>query len=207
MMLKWAGQKDAAEYLTQQEEVRRQSLQQRNEQGRHGREVEEQLRQGQLEAQHVDEELASGDARDVKGYKGALKARDRNSFCFRNTEARIQRLLGETEDILRKEKEAETRELDDRARDDVKSYVENCKRRKRMSLAGRAMEKRHHAEVQEDMRQEELQKFRKEVRNRNLDARYVQLEKQKAMAILAIENLRHKGCTFAAMNPFASLLD
>lgn len=76
-----------------------------------------------------------------------------------------------------------------------------------MSLCGRAVEKRHQAEVAEAMRQEEIAKFRTEVKNRALDAKWAKLEKQKEMAKIAIENLRHHGCTFAAMNPFEKLLD
>ena len=244
--------------------------------GRHEREVEEDSRKHMLEAQRMDEELASGNATDVNTYKQKLADRDRNSFCFRNTEARIQRLKEETEDVLKKEREQvsdervvgsallrssingarhsnfplfspppplftnsppfshtcvwahkrcrplfthvcgapltqppsqETRELEDQARDDVRKYVASCKRRNRLSLVGRAREKRHAAEVTEGMRQEQIQNFSNEARNRAMDARWAGLAREREAAERTIMALRHKGCTFAAVNPFANLLE
>ena len=103
--------------------------------------------------------------------------------------------------------EEDNRALDDAARDDVKRYLMQCKRRKRLSLVGRAMEARHAAQVKQEQREEQQRLFKKEVRNRQLDAKYVQLAKEREMAIIAMEALRHKACTFAAMNPFAAILD
>ena len=89
----------------------------------------------------------------------------------------------------------------------MKRYVDRCKRRKRLSLVGRAMEARHAAQVQQERKEEEQRLFRKEVRNRQLDAKYAQLAMERERAMIAMEALRHKGCTFAAMNPFAAILE
>ena len=72
-MLKWAAQKDAAEYIKEQVEERRQSLQQRNSHAHHGRDVEHQIRQEELQQQHADEALAGACAKDVNGYKEKLR--------------------------------------------------------------------------------------------------------------------------------------
>ncbi|GMI49022.1 hypothetical protein TrCOL_g12589 [Triparma columacea] len=206
-MLNWAAANDALAYQKQMEEERRLSFQQRGEMARVHKEVEEEQRQTALQQQYEDSELSADAARDVADYKSRCAARDRASLCFRNKEARIQRLEEESREVLRKEKEDENRALDDAARNDVKMYVERCKRRKRLSLVGRAMEARHAAHVQQERKEEEQRLFRKEVRNRQMDAKYVQLFKERERAMIAMEALRHKGCTFAAMNPFAAILE
>ena len=206
-MLNWAAANDALAYQKQMEEERRLSLQGRGELARVHREVEEEQRQETLNQQYEDADLSAAAARDVRDYKSRCASRDRASLCFRNKEARIQRLEEESREVLRKEVDQENRELEDAARDDVRRYVDRCKRRKRLSLVGRAMEARHAAEVQQEEKEEKQRLFRKEVRNRQLDAKYAQLAKEREMAMIAMEALRHKGCTFAAMNPFAAILE
>ena len=105
MMLKWAAQNDAKQYLSECEEQRRQSLQQRAELARHHRDVEEHERQDKLENQAKENQIAAAEARDVNTYKKQLAARDRASLCFRAKEAKLNRLLEESNAIVEKEKE------------------------------------------------------------------------------------------------------
>ena len=207
MLLKWAAQEDGKAYRKRCEEERRMSLVGRGEQARHEKLIDEENKMNALNQQHYDSELASAAARDVKGYKESCAARDRASLCFRAKESRIQRMEEESRIAQQREIDQENNALEAAAREDVKAYVKQCKARRRMSLATRAQEKRNAAEVARFAAEEEQARFKKEVRNRQLDAKYAALAKERENAMRALENLKHKGCTFAAMNPFAMLLD
>ena len=76
-----------------------------------------------------------------------------------------------------------------------------------MSLCHRAAEKRHHAEVARRQKEDDLARQKQEVRNRLMDAKYAELAREREMAMIAMENLKHKSCSFAAVNPFEKLLD
>ncbi|GMH73521.1 hypothetical protein TrLO_g10605 [Triparma laevis f. longispina] len=207
MLLKWAAQEDGKAYRKRCEEERRMSLVGRGEQARHEKLIDEENKMNALNQQHYDSELASAAARDVKGYKESCAARDRASLCFRAKESRIQRMEEESRIAQQREIDQENNALEAAAREDVKAYVKQCKARRRMSLATRAQEKRNAAEVARFAAEEEQARFKKEVRNRQLDAKYAALAKERENAMRALENLKHKGCTLAAMNPFAMLLD
>ncbi|GMH60400.1 hypothetical protein TL16_g03039 [Triparma laevis f. inornata] len=207
MLLKWSAQEDGKAYRKRCDEERRMSLVGRGEQSRHEQMIDEENKMNALNQQHYDSDLAAAAARDVKGYQESCAARDRASSCFRAKESRIQRMEEESRIAKQREIDEENNELEAAARQDVKAYVKQCKARRRMSLATRAQEKRHAAEVQRFAAEEEAARFKKEVRNRQLDAKYAALAKERAQAMRALENLKHANCSFAALNPFAMLLD
>lgn len=143
---------------------------------------------------------------DVQQYKQDCAARDRASLCFRRKEAQIQRLEEENERDIQRELDQKTRELDDAARRDVNQYLEDCKKRRRMSLALRAKEKRHHAQWKKAQEESEREDRSRDARDQAMDRRYVELAKQQERARIAMDAIRHGGCTFSG-NPFAAILE
>jgi len=118
----------------------------------------------------------------------------------------VQRRLDDGHILKQKETESKNRVLEDLAREDVAKYIKKCKDRNRKSLAFRAKEKRLHLQL--DREKKENEQFHREENSlmQSLDAKYVQLAKEKERARNALHAMRHKGCTFSS-NPFASLLD
>lgn len=96
--------------------------------------------------------------------------------------------------------------LDAAAWQDVNEYVKECNRRKRLSLAFRANEKRRHYQLEKQEAQLKVQRQHHDTQCRSEDARYVEMAKLKEKARLAIESFnRHPSVTFGS-NPFANLL-
>jgi hypothetical protein len=58
-MLKWAGENDAKQYVKEQQELRRQSLEFRNAEGRRHREIEENMRASRQRENELNEEIAA----------------------------------------------------------------------------------------------------------------------------------------------------
>ena len=67
-MLKWAGENDAKEYLAEQQELRRQSLEFRNAEGRRHRQIEEDTRAAQVQDNARNEELSAAGKQHVCFY-------------------------------------------------------------------------------------------------------------------------------------------
>jgi hypothetical protein len=98
------------------------------------------------------------------------------------------------------------RQLEDLARSDVLSYVEECKHRRRLSLAYRANERRRHRDWEEREKEDERERIHTNNKLASLDRKYVELARQKERACIALNALRHAGCSFN-VNPFAALLE
>jgi len=205
LMLKWAGENDAKAYLEEQKELRRISFQLRNQEGKRHREIDEEKRIEEVQEAAKEEKLKTECRQDVENYKAQCAARDRASLCYRQKEARIQRLQAEDEYQEQLEIKAENAALVAADRRDVEKYLDDCKTRRRLSLAYRAKEKRQHIEWEKREAEKELERRSRDTRLRAMDSRYVELEKQKERAKAALDAHRHAGCTFA-VNPFASLL-
>ena len=109
------------------QEQRRVSLQQRAVEARHHRDIDEENRHEDLAEQANDQLLQAADSRDVKSYKTQLAARDRASLCYRAKEAKLHRLLEESQTIVAKEIEQDNNVLEAQARTDVKIYLAKCK--------------------------------------------------------------------------------
>eukprot|EP00552_Chaetoceros_brevis_P001845 CAMPEP_0197738478 /NCGR_PEP_ID=MMETSP1435-20131217/14860_1 /TAXON_ID=426625 /ORGANISM="Chaetoceros brevis, Strain CCMP164" /LENGTH=91 /DNA_ID=CAMNT_0043327397 /DNA_START=45 /DNA_END=316 /DNA_ORIENTATION=+ len=84
--------------------------------------------------------------------------------------------------LVEKEKEQKRRDLETLARKDVDEYVDDCKKRRRMSLALRAKESRWHVEWNKEKEDIERERKSRHTRNMGLDMRYVELAKEKEKA-------------------------
>jgi hypothetical protein len=204
LVLKWAGEEDAKKYLSKLEEERRKSFQLRGKESRHHREVEEELHGQELNQAHADEELRVADQKDVEGYQMECAERDRTSFEYRRKEARIQRIEEKEQHVQDQQADANNFQLDNLAHSDVEDYLKDCKDRRRMSLAFRAKEKRHHARWENKQAQKKIAERSRDVRGRLMDRRYVELAQQQERALIAIDAIRHAGCSF---NPFSGVLE
>jgi hypothetical protein len=202
--LKWASENDVKAHITKLEAERRNSLKLRGQQIIHQRRVENDQRQKTLVKLHEDEALRAVDQRQIDMYTKQYAERDRSSFEYRRKDARIQRVQDE-------ECSKQTREIEDRnvkmeamARRDVEAYVNDCKQRRRMSLACRAKEKRNHSKWLREQQEQEQDMISRRVHDQLMDQRYVELARQKERARLALDAIRHSGYSF---NPyFASAL-
>eukprot|EP00569_Conticribra_weissflogii_P017732 CAMPEP_0171446618 /NCGR_PEP_ID=MMETSP0881-20121228/38688_1 /TAXON_ID=67004 /ORGANISM="Thalassiosira weissflogii, Strain CCMP1336" /LENGTH=810 /DNA_ID=CAMNT_0011971011 /DNA_START=223 /DNA_END=2656 /DNA_ORIENTATION=+ len=205
-MLQWAGENDAKKYMADQEELRRQSLAFRNAEGRRHREIDEEMKRKVVMENAENEAIAAACQRDVQQYKSDCAARDRASFCLRGKEHFSTRLKEENDRQLRLDEEHESHLLDTAAWQDVNEYVEECKRRKRLSLAFRAKEKRRHFEYEKKQRELKIQQQHADTNFRSEDARYIEMAKLKEKARIALESFKHSpNCSFGA-NPFDTVL-
>lgn len=206
-VLKWAAQDDVKEYLKKVAEDRRNSLAFRNEEGKRHRDLEEMWKCEELERQHELELTRSACQKDVEEYKKKCAERDRNSLIYRGKEVIIRRMVTEKQKAIEYEEDQKRRALEALARGDVDEYVEDCKRRRRLSLAHRAMESRRHVEWKKKQAELEREKKAKHTRNMGLDRRYVELAKEKEKMRIALDALRHAKSTFSTSNPFGPLIE
>ena len=195
-VLKWAGENDAKDYLAKLDEERRRSLQLRGKQTLHNRQIESELQNMQLVEMQETEALRAIDRREMETYMKKCSERDRASFEYRRKEARIQRIQeAEASQKLRKE-ENENLKLEALARCDVVEYVNECKKRRRMSLACRAKEKRKHSEWCRFKKEQEIDAHSRRVHDQLMDQKYTELAQQKERARLALNAIRHARYTF-----------
>jgi hypothetical protein len=196
LALMWAGERDAKAYLARMEEERRQSLQFRGQEVRRHRQIEDEQRHKEIEDMHQDELLRAAGHRDMDDYKKECAQRDRDSLCFRRKEANVQRL----EEKRRKQEEYEIEQsnlaLEDGAYRDVAEYLKECRERRRMSLALRAKEKRHHRNWEQQQTVKALAQQQEDTRLRGLDRRQAEMARQEERRRIALDAIRHAGCSF-----------
>jgi hypothetical protein len=132
--------------------------------------------------------------------------RQRKSLAFRGKESTVQRMEADRKRQQQVAVEHQNFELDSLAQVDVEEYIKDCKQRRRMSLAFRAKEKRHHADWKRREKERQIQEHSRDANDRAMDRRYVQLAEQKERARVALDALRDIGCSFKG-NPFADLLE
>ena len=118
----------------------------------------------------------------------------------------VQRLEEENRRCEERKLEQQNFALETQARRDVEQYLQDCKARRRMSLALRAKEKRHHVEWREREAERKRQQQSRDTRDRAMDRRCMEMAKQEERARIALDAIRHAHCTLAS-NPFAGLLD
>ena len=201
--LKWSGEKDAKEYLAKLEEERRESFQLRGKQVLQARAVEDELRTNELIKQHEDEKIRAQDHKAIKDYEAQCAERDRNSLSFRGKETTRQRLERQQQEAVQQKQQHANFELEELDQKDVEEYIKDCRRRRRMSLAFRAKEKRRHADWKRRQQEREVRERRHLVHGRLMDQRYVELARQEEQAKQALEAIRHSNRT---TNPFSGLL-
>jgi len=205
-VLKWAGEDDVKEYKAQQEEERRNSLAFRNQEGRRHRALDEEMHQKCIQEGHDNEILKAAGHRDIENYRKECKTRDRTSLVFRRKEAFVHRIEAEIQQEKEKEVEHESYELDAAGRRDVEEYAKECKKRRRLSLAFRATEKRRHAEWDKEQTRAEIEQRSHDTTLRAMDRLYIERAKMKERARVAMLAMRHSGSN-SMMNPFATLLE
>ena len=108
---------------------------------------------------------------------------------------------------LKSEEDHESHVLDTAAWQDVNDYVGECNRRKRLSLAFRAKEKRRHFQVEKEQHELKIHRQHLDTHYRSEDARYIEMAKLKEKARIALESFnRSPTCSFGS-NPFGTLLE
>ncbi len=132
--------------------------------------------------------------KDVEKYRKECADQKRASLEFRGKESIIQRLEDEQRKQKEREIEAANRELEDQARLDVAEYFQDCKQRRRLSLAFRAKERRHHVEWQQQQASQLLEQRSIETENRALDYCHIERARQQERVRMVVEALRQDGC-------------
>ncbi len=191
--LKWAGERDAEDYLAELKQQRRQSLQVRGKQKIHEREMQNLLHDKELKQIREDEELRAADQRKVEQYREDCAARDRASLEFRRKEARAQRITEEIRSLEQQAIDSKNFLLECDAHRDVEEYLKDCKRRRRLSLAFRAKERRVHSQWHQKKAEETRQEISDEVQGRLLDRHYVELARHEERTRLALKSIRNAG--------------
>ena len=126
-------------------------------------------------------------------------------MCYRGKELQIQRQEAERKREEELELAHERHELERHARGDVEAYIEDCKKRRRLSLAFRAKEQRQHIQWLKDQSTLATEERRQRSRAAAMDRRYAELARQKERAREALTAIRHAGAFL--VNPFSSLLE
>ena len=103
----------------------------------------------------------------------------------------------ENERQIQLQEDQDSHLLDTAAWQDVGEYVKECNRRKRLSLAFRAKEKRHHFQIEQQQKERQIQQSHQDELLRSVDAKYIELAKLKEKARLALASFNHSpSCTF-----------
>ena len=155
---------------------------------------------------HGSHNFFSKGQKDIENYKKAVKEKTRKSFQFRLKESRVKRLEEENQRRTLQAQDHQSFELDSLARMDVEKYLQDCKKRRRKSLAFRAKEKRRHAEWKQREQEKELDSRHQSGHLQSLDYQFMALAQQQERARTAIDALRSAGCTLKG-NPFGDFLD
>lgn len=203
-LLKWAGEEDAKVYLAKVEEDRRQSLNFRNQEGKLHRQIKEEQRMKAVDQMHEDELLRAAGRKDMEAYKEKCAQRDRTSLEFRRKEANVQRMEEKRKQQEEFEVEQSNHALEDEAHWDVAEYIRDCKDRRRLSLAFRAKEKRGHRRWEQKAAHNDLERRMQDMRLRSLDKRQEEIARREERKRIAMDAIRHAGCSFN-VNAFSAL--
>jgi hypothetical protein len=201
---KWAGENDVHAYMARLAKEHRDSLQLRGKQSQRQRKIENEIRNEELNQMHEDEEMRAADHAEVAKYLDQCAERDRKSLEYRGKELCLQRIQGKEYHLSELELQEKNQKLESLARADVAEYVEDCKQRRRMSLAHRANEKRRHAQWQREQREKEIDEHSRLVHDRLRDQRHVELARQQERARVALNAIRHAG--YPSCNSLSNLL-
>jgi len=149
---KWAGEKDAEEYLKKCQRERRDSFAFRNAEGRVQRMVEAEQAIDQKVAEHNSYQMKWDGEEDEKEYLKRCEQQRRESFAFRNAEGSRQRLEEEERNVAAKLADHKSYELQWAGQDDAEKYTKRCEKARRESLAFRGKECMHHRAVMDELR-------------------------------------------------------
>lgn len=206
--LKWAEEKDAEDYQRELSVLKRDIFALRNKKGKIQKDVMHELLVLAKEKEKETESIVlkwAGD-NDVKKYLEEESRKRRESIAFRNKEAKRRRDIDAEMHQQSIKDHAQHQELQAACQKDVETYVEECKRRKRLSLAARAKQHRLHIEWDTLHLEGQRAQRHKDTKDNALDRKFAELSREKERARRALDALRHPKWT-AIGNPFASLLD
>merc|ERR1711957_177458 len=201
--LKWAGERDADNCKKHVDEERRNSLNFRNKEAARHAEVMRELLALAQEKESESFMLKWEGERDAQIYQKDCAEKDRQHLRLKGKEHFTRRMQAANEKRMLAENSHESHLLDTRAWQDVNNYVGECKRRKRLSLAFRAKEKRRHNQIEKERADLKVHHQHLDTLYRSEDARYTEMAKLKEKARSALGSLRLYG---EDVNPFASLL-
>ncbi len=153
--LKWAGEKDAEEYLRQCEQDRRESFAFRNAEGKMQRIKHAEKEAEEAQIKHERYELKWAGEKDAEKYLEECKLAKRDSFAYRNAEGRVQRMEQAEREAAKKYAEHESYELKWAGERDADEYKKKCDADRRMSFAFRNAEARAQRMQVETKRAEE----------------------------------------------------
>jgi hypothetical protein len=135
--------------------------------------------------------------RDVNNYRAECAAKERSSLELKGKEQFSSRVRAENERQEKLDQDHESHLLETEAWQDVNDYVEECKRRRRLSLAFRAKEKRQHFEYAKQQAKLKVQRQHQDTQFRSEDAKYVEIARLREKARIAIESFnRSPNCSF-----------
>mmetsp|Transcript_9168 Transcript_9168/g.23220 ORF Transcript_9168/g.23220 Transcript_9168/m.23220 type:complete len:772 (+) Transcript_9168:255-2570(+) len=203
-MLKWGGENDVKDYLSQMAEERRKSLQQRAIEAWKARKHEEDEHAQAIQESLKDMVLKSECQKDVDNYKAECAERDRKSLQYRGKQLQLQHLEEEKRRIEQLKVDEENANLETLARKDVEEYYEDCQKRRRKSLAWRAKERRRNFEWKRKTEEDKVQERSHTSHLHSLDMKHMALAQEEERAQKAMDALRRAGCTFHG-NPFLDL--
>ncbi|KAL7554993.1 hypothetical protein ACHAWF_018581, partial [Thalassiosira exigua] len=187
--LKWAGERDADDYKKQMNKERRESLQFRNQEAARHDAVMKELRSLAQEKEHESYLLKWAGENDARQYVADQAEICRQSLCLRGKEHFSTRMQAEKEREVQSEADHESHLLDTAAWQDVNDYVKECNRRKRLSLAFRAKEKRRHVQVEKEQAELKIHQQHVDTKLRSEDARYIEMARLKEQARIALDSL------------------
>lgn len=161
--LKMLGEKDVEKYRRQMEQQRRESIANRNKEGRRQREFTSLHESEAQQLEHESYEVKWAGELDAAAYENKLEGERRESFAFRNREGHEQR-----EHLAKLESNAlvtehASYELKWAGEKDAEAYQRKLERERRESLARRNEERSQHARVMEELttiaREKETESF------------------------------------------------
>jgi len=154
--LKWEGERDTQAYQHQLEEERRLSLQERNVKAIQQRQLTEEQKSKELQAEQQSFQLKRAADKDVEKYREQTEQERRESLAFRNQEKVRHAKVMEELNSLAKEEQAESYRLKWEGERDAKAYEAQLEEERRKSLYFRNQEARRHKNIADQARQDEL---------------------------------------------------
>ena len=139
---KWAGERDAEEYLKQCAEERRESFAFRNAEGKRQRDEQAEREAQEKFEEHLKYEHKWAGEEDAKKYLKECEQKRRESFAFRNMEGMRQRSEEQERQALAQIEEHERYEHKWAGERDAEEYLKKCAEERRKSFAFRNAEGR-----------------------------------------------------------------
>ena len=149
--LKWAGERDAEDYMKQLAREDRDDLALRNAEGKRIRDMESKIKHKVLCSDHDSFELKWAGERDAEDYKRQLAKEEREDTAFRNAEGRRIRNVEAEMKYKNQRREHESYELKWAGERDAEDYKRQLAMEEREDLAFRNEEAKQHDAVMKEL--------------------------------------------------------